>query len=198
MSPPPNPTPTAFPFLLRMVRMEQNWGDDTRAEDERTENALTAEFQVRHEAGADAHEISLFEVADDAEFRRCVIALCAGRDSPPGTKFLFVPVSAATVVASVLTLTPSPGTTRCRLVNDRHHWDARGTVSQLREFYRAQYEFTPEPQRVRKDELRQMQATTASEGCTAATAIAPCRVPACPPATPIPTGSPSIPPAPSI
>ena len=171
-------TPDPYPFLLRMVRSEKGWGDNSRRDEERIQDALATEFQLRDDGGFPP-DISLFEVRDEIEFRRCVIALCAGRDKPPGTNFLYLPVSFATASAAGLSVVQSSGTTRCGMAN-AVHWDARGSATQVRAFYVAQHGATPEPRRVLKGELERLQSGAVAEGCAAAKDGDDCSVHNCP------------------
>jgi len=179
----PSPaTPPPYPFFIRMVRTEKGWGDGSLGQEQRIADALRSEFQVRDDENL-ASDISLFEVRDDTELRRCVIALCAGRDKPPGSKFLFVPVLIETVTSAGLALLSSVGVTPCALTNS-FHWDARGTAEQVRAFYISQHRVTPVPLRVLKGDLSGWQIITQTEGCSAATGNGNCRVSTCPSSAP--------------
>ena len=90
------------PFFLRQLRRATDWGDAVPPLDQRVEDAARAVFRVDQPAH------SLFEIRDADDLRRVVVALCANRLKPAGSKFFFVGVSRAELAAAGVHLNHTP------------------------------------------------------------------------------------------
>jgi hypothetical protein len=185
------------PFFLRQVRPSA-WGDSATPPDQRVEDALRAVFKVDDPA----HSLFLISGVDD--LRRVVVALCANRLKPSGSKFCFVALSRAELdTAGVqVVLAPEDGTP-CGIANRLLHFNATATEDQLRNLLAALFAAERERQQLKEKQLEELINRAATEGCRAGTKPPPahCRISDCPaagpPSEPAPAENSSKPPSPS-
>ena len=195
MSTPPSLSQVAIPppFLLRMLKNVGAWGDAATPTDVRAAATVAAVFEV------DKPSHSLFEVRTEDEYRRVIWALCANRDRPTKGSFCFFPITRAELDSLAIPVVHAPeDRTRCRYAGRVLHYNFSATPLELRALLQLLFSDMRASCRIETKQLESLKDVVTAEGCTAATGIASCRVPACPPAIPIPTGGSALPPAPPI